>query len=122
MDKNVLKEKICEETEGIVSIANYNCPGQIVITGEEAAVAAATDTEQLYMMIAVYLVLSAVFTPLAICVLYKISKNENRVSQLCETLPKHSEGKMKIATVSFWLASIVAVGYIIYDMVATKLY
>lgn len=31
-------EKICEETEGIVSIANYNCPGQIVITGEKAAV------------------------------------------------------------------------------------
>ena len=26
-------EKICQETEGIVSIANYNCPGQIVITG-----------------------------------------------------------------------------------------
>jgi len=36
-------EKICEETEGIVSIANYNCPGQIVITGEEAAVAAAAE-------------------------------------------------------------------------------
>lgn len=36
-------EKICEETEGIVSIANYNCPGQIVITGEEAAVAAAAQ-------------------------------------------------------------------------------
>ena len=36
-------EKICEETEGIVSIANYNCPGQIVITGEEAAVDAACD-------------------------------------------------------------------------------
>lgn len=31
-------EKICEETEGIVSIANYNCPGQIVITGEAKAV------------------------------------------------------------------------------------
>ena len=31
-------EKICEETEGIVSIANYNCPGQIVITGEKDAV------------------------------------------------------------------------------------
>lgn len=30
--------KICEETEGIVSIANDNCPGQIVITGEEIAV------------------------------------------------------------------------------------
>ena len=32
---------ICENTEGIVSIANDNCPGQIVITGEEDAVQAA---------------------------------------------------------------------------------
>ena len=31
-------EKACEQTEGIVSVANYNCPGQIVITGEQAAV------------------------------------------------------------------------------------
>ena len=31
-------ENICEETEGIVSVANYNCPGQIVITGEQKAV------------------------------------------------------------------------------------
>lgn len=31
-------EQICEETEGIVSIANYNCPGQIVITGQQEAV------------------------------------------------------------------------------------
>ncbi len=30
--------KVCEETEGIVSIANYNCPGQIVISGEKDAV------------------------------------------------------------------------------------
>ena len=34
-------EKICGETEGTVSIANYNCPGQIVITGEKTAVDAA---------------------------------------------------------------------------------
>lgn len=33
--------RICEETEGIVSIANDNCPGQIVITGEAEAVQAA---------------------------------------------------------------------------------
>ena len=31
-------EKICEQTQGIVSIANYNCPGQIVISGEQDAV------------------------------------------------------------------------------------
>ena len=36
-------EKVCEETEGYVSIANYNCPGQIVITGEEAAVGKASE-------------------------------------------------------------------------------
>ena len=33
-----LVEEICEKTQGIVSIANYNCPGQIVITGEKEAV------------------------------------------------------------------------------------
>ena len=36
-------EKACEETEGIVSIANYNCPGQTVITGEATAVEAAAE-------------------------------------------------------------------------------
>ena len=43
MDASVIEE-VCEKTEGIVSIANYNCPGQIVITGEEAAVDAACET------------------------------------------------------------------------------
>ena len=43
LDASVI-EKVCEETEGIVSIANYNCPGQIVITGEEGAVAAAAQS------------------------------------------------------------------------------
>lgn len=36
-------EQICAEVEGQVSIANYNCPGQIVITGEEKAVAEAGE-------------------------------------------------------------------------------
>lgn len=31
-------EKICKEIDGIVEIANYNCPGQIVITGEKKSV------------------------------------------------------------------------------------
>lgn len=35
--------KICEETEGVVGIANDNCPGQVVISGEAAAVANACD-------------------------------------------------------------------------------
>ena len=36
--------QICQDTEGIVSIANYNCPGQIVITGEDTAVLTACET------------------------------------------------------------------------------
>ena len=31
-------EKICEETPGIVVAANYNCPGQLVISGEVEAI------------------------------------------------------------------------------------
>lgn len=36
--KPVPVEEICEKTEGIVGVANYNCPGQKVISGEVRAV------------------------------------------------------------------------------------
>ena len=42
MDGDQIAE-ICVKTEGIVSVANYNCPGQIVITGEAKAVEAAAE-------------------------------------------------------------------------------
>jgi len=35
-DKDV--EKICDSTEGTVVAANYNCPGQLVVSGEVAAI------------------------------------------------------------------------------------
>ena len=37
-------ERICEETPGIVVAANYNCPGQLVISGEVSAVEAACES------------------------------------------------------------------------------
>lgn len=37
LDDDVV-ERICEETEGVVVAANYNCPGQLVISGEVEAV------------------------------------------------------------------------------------
>ena len=36
-------EEICASVDGLVIAANYNCDGQVVISGEEAAVAAACD-------------------------------------------------------------------------------
>lgn len=36
-------ERICEKTPGIVVAANYNCPGQLVISGEVAAIEAACE-------------------------------------------------------------------------------
>jgi len=37
-------EKICENTPGIVVAANYNCPGQLVISGDIEAVAVACES------------------------------------------------------------------------------
>lgn len=42
LDSGKINE-VCANTEGIVTVANYNCPGQIVITGEEKAVEAAAQ-------------------------------------------------------------------------------
>ena len=36
--ENSLIEEVCSRTEGIVTVANYNCPGQLVISGEADAV------------------------------------------------------------------------------------
>lgn len=37
-------EKVCATTEGVVVAANYNCPGQLVISGEIDAINTACDT------------------------------------------------------------------------------
>ena len=42
LDMEVIR-KVCEETEGIVEVANDNCPGQTVISGEAEAVEAAGE-------------------------------------------------------------------------------
>lgn len=40
---DTLVEEICEQIDGIVVPANYNCPGQLVISGETAAVELACE-------------------------------------------------------------------------------
>lgn len=41
--EDVIVENICKGTEGIVVAANYNCPGQLVISGEEKSVDVAVE-------------------------------------------------------------------------------
>ena len=41
--ENDVVEKICDETEGVVVAANYNCPGQLVISGEIEAINTACE-------------------------------------------------------------------------------
>lgn len=42
--EDAIVERICSDTPGIVVAANYNCPGQLVISGEIDAVSAACET------------------------------------------------------------------------------
>ena len=42
LDNDVV-EQICKDTEGTVVAANYNCPGQLVVSGEVPAVEAACE-------------------------------------------------------------------------------
>lgn len=41
--EDTVVEEICSSTQGIVVAANYNCPGQLVISGEVAAVESACE-------------------------------------------------------------------------------
>lgn len=41
--EDALVEKVCKETNGVVVAANYNCPGQLVISGEVEAINAACE-------------------------------------------------------------------------------
>jgi [acyl-carrier-protein] S-malonyltransferase len=43
LEDNVV-ENVCKETEGVVVAANYNCPGQLVISGEIEAINTACET------------------------------------------------------------------------------
>ncbi|PCJ96111.1 MAG: [acyl-carrier-protein] S-malonyltransferase [Flavobacteriaceae bacterium] len=42
--EDAIVEEICKETEGVVVPANYNCPGQLVISGEVEAINRACES------------------------------------------------------------------------------
>src|SRR6056297_559201 len=41
--EDAVVERVCEETPGVVVAANYNCPGQLVISGEVEAIEKACE-------------------------------------------------------------------------------
>lgn len=81
----------------------------------------AIGAEQLFAVVSVYMVIAAVTTPLAFCLLYKIAKNENRAAELLECLPKKQTGKMSLVTPALVIATVVSVAYIIFDMVLSAM-
>lgn len=90
------------------------------IYSDPAMLETATSEAEMYSMIAAYIIIAAIFTPLAICMLYKIAKNENRVEQLKETLPGKKENSAGIVTASLVFALVLAVGFIVYDILLSK--
>ena len=42
--EDAVVEEVCDQTEGVVVAANYNCPGQLVISGAYSAVASACES------------------------------------------------------------------------------
>ena len=80
-----------------------------------------TTTEQLCMIISVYLIITAVTTPLAICLLYKIAKNEGRAVELMGCLPGKQKNREKLVTVTYIIATVIAVAYIIFEMVLSAM-
>ena len=81
----------------------------------------APGQEELFMTISVYLIIAAITTPLAFCMLYKIAKNEGRTKELMECLPKKQQGKERLVTVSFVLAVLIAIAFIIFDIVMSMM-
>ena len=40
---NEIIENVCNEVKGIITIANYNCPGQVVVSGQKKSVEKACE-------------------------------------------------------------------------------
>lgn len=77
--------------------------------------------DQLYLSIGVYLIIAVIMTPLAFCMLYKIAKNEGRERELMECLPGKQAGKEKLVTISYVVATVIALVYIALDIVLSRM-
>lgn len=69
--------------------------------------------EQIYQVLGIYVVIAAVTTPVAICVLYWLSKNEKGNFPFAKKMDAVRENKQTIATIPYILFAICCVIYMI---------
>lgn len=72
--------------------------------------------EQLFISIGVYLIIAVITTPLSVCMLYKIAKNEGRAEQLLECVPGRQKDKKSQITPSYVIGAAIAIAYIIFEI------
>lgn len=82
----------------------------------EMAAEAALTTQDLLLVISVYLVLAVVCTPLALCVLVWIAGHENRKEALGAVLPGRKSSHFKLVTIPLLLGILICLGMMIIDI------
>lgn len=92
-------EEICSKVEGLVVPANYNCPGQLVISGEKSAVEKACDLAE--SMDAKRTVILNVSGPFHSPLLEKASENLKKVLDKIEFLPMGSKKILSNVTANY---------------------
>ena len=85
-------------------------------TVDMAAEAAAVTTQDMLLIISVYLVLAVVCTPLALCVLAWIAGHESRKEALAGVLPNRKSSHARLITLPLVLAVLICLGMMIIDV------
>ena len=101
----------------IMYMANYFMP-QIYEEGSELA---QSSTEELYITISVYIVIAAITTAIAYCILSWIAKNEGRTEQLKKALPSKTRKGKNLWSIALVAGIVLSVAYMAFEIVLTRL-
>lgn len=82
----------------------------------DMAAEASLTTQDMLLVISVYLVLAVVCTPLALCVLAWIAGHENRKEALASVLPNRKSSHAGLITIPLVLAVVICLGMMVMDV------
>ncbi len=77
--------------------------------------------EEMYITISIYIVISAICTSIAACILWWLAKNEGRTVQLKQVLPSKANKGKSLFSVGLIIAMIIALAYMIWEVIFTSL-